>query len=27
LLFYDELFDIICERVTCHHGPFTIASH
>lgn len=23
LMFYDELFDIICERVTCHNGAFT----
>ncbi|HRF79012.1 MAG TPA: hypothetical protein PL070_02890 [Flavobacteriales bacterium] len=23
LLFYDELIDIICERVTCHAGKFT----
>lgn len=22
LLFYDELFDIICERVSCHLGGF-----
>jgi hypothetical protein len=23
LLFYDELFDIICESVTCHNGAYT----
>lgn len=23
LMFYDQLFDIICERVTCHSGTFT----
>jgi len=22
LMFYDELFDIICERVSCHRGGF-----
>jgi hypothetical protein len=22
LMFYDELFDVICEQVTCHRGPF-----
>ena len=26
LMFYDELFDIICERVSCHRGGFTIGS-
>ncbi len=23
LMFYDQLFDIICEGVTCHSGKFT----
>jgi hypothetical protein len=23
LLFYDQLFDVICEEVTCHRGAFT----
>ena len=22
LLFYDDLFDVICETVSCHHGAF-----
>lgn len=26
VMFYDELFDIICERVTCHRGRFTSTS-
>lgn len=27
LMFYDQLFDIICERVTCHLGRFTVDSN